>query len=177
MKRVGIVAVAVSLVLGAGACSGDDAEETTTTASDAVTTTSATQGNQASASTTTTTATTTSTSEGDPSTVTIPRYQIVSREAGEDGDILVVLLDPDSYDGLTDIDLQNVVAEVVDEFPPVLEAHVVDSPEAADVVLEADRTEEDDALLADHYLARLEEGFRIVFSGPFEGRGDMILGS
>ncbi len=103
---------------------------------------------------------------------------MVSRTDGNEGSTLVVLLDPESYDSLTDIDLQNVVAGVVEsEDEPVLEAHVVDDPEVADYVLAENPNPRQTRQLDIHYLARLEDGFRIVFLGPFSDTGSVVLGS
>jgi hypothetical protein len=175
---VGTLALALLLVAGLSGCSGDDDAENETTTTFGVLTSPA--GGTSDNPTTAPTSAAPSTTDGpdsSTSTATFPRYQIVSREAGDDGDIVVVLLDTTSYGSLTDIDLQNVVADVVAEFPPVLEAHVVDSAEAAAIVLSDDLDDAGKALLAEHYLVRLEEGFRIVYSGPFESRGVLILGS
>lgn len=178
MRSVGIAIAAVLLLSIVSACSGDDAEESTTTTLLAVTTQATDASGGGTTASSATTSTTTSAAPGEEgSTATFPRYQIVARETGDDGDVVVVLLDPESYDGLTDIDLQNVIADVVEEFPPVLEAHVLDSAEAAAIVLTDDPDEEAQALLDAHYFARLEEGFRIVYTGPFKSRGESILGS
>ncbi len=121
--------------------------------------------------------TTTTAALGEPQ---IPTFSIVSREPGEEGDTVVVLLDPASYSSLTDIDLQNVISEVVDDSPtPVYVAHVIDSPDVAEIVL-APAEELDDVdrgMLDLHHLATLEESFRIVFVGPFEDSQEVILGS
>lgn len=108
----------------------------------------------------------------------MPPYTIVERIEDEEGVTAVILLDPTSYDSLTDIDLQNIVEDAVDRFR-VYVAHIVDSQAAADVVLaEAiEPTSDGQALLAEHYLVRLEEGFRLVFEGPFSSEGTVILGS
>ena len=42
----------------------------------------------------------------------VPTFSIVTREPGDEGDTVVVLLDPESYDTLTDIDLQNVLEQL-----------------------------------------------------------------
>jgi hypothetical protein len=110
--------------------------------------------------------------------VTLPSYQIVSRAAtDEGGDEVVVLLEPTSYDSLSDIDLFDIIAEVVELFPPVRIMHVVDDPAAARVVVDPDASEEARAILDRHYLARLDEGFRITYLGPFASSGSAILGS
>ena len=175
------IGVAVALILGA--CSGDDGSETTTSADapesreTTITTTGSTSGDgdvgTAQGATTTSADTETTTT----SAFAVPAFTIVSRTPGEDGDIVVVLLDTDSYESLTDIDLQNVLADVVEEFPPVYEAHVVDSADVVDLVTQPELDDEARQLLNVHYLVRLEEGFRIRYLGQFEANGVSILGS
>ena len=106
-----------------------------------------------------------------------PEYAIVTRIEGDGGDTLVVLLDPTTYTSLTDIDLENVIADVYDRFPPVLAIHVVDDPVAAELVVAGDVTSEHLEVLDEHYLAQLAEGFRIIYHGPFNDVPDSILGS
>lgn len=108
-----------------------------------------------------------------------PTFTIVGRTPGDEGDTVVVLLDPESYESLTDIDLYNVLSEVVDDFPPVLEAHVIDSEEVASLVTMAPEELDAEAqrLLDLHYLVRLDEGFRITYVGRFADAGSDILGS
>ena len=109
---------------------------------------------------------------------TFPDYSIARRINATDGrDTVVVLLDPNSYQILSDVDLYDVVADVVDRFPPIFAAHVVDSPEAADAVLAEEPTEEELQILSEHYLLSLEEGFRLVYHGPFAELGTAVLGS
>lgn len=107
----------------------------------------------------------------------VPQYEVVSREPGSDGDTLIVLLDAGSYTSLSDIDLQNVIADVYDRFAPVFEAHVVDDPEAAVIASRDGPAAVALSTFADHYLVRLEDGFRIVFLGRFEDAGTTTLGS
>jgi hypothetical protein len=95
----------------------------------------------------------------------------------ETGDTVVLLLDPASYTSLSDLDLYDVIADAADRFPPIFEAHVVDSPEAADAVLLEEPDEDQVGILSVNYLARLEDGFRIVYLGPFEESGTAVLGS
>ena len=89
---------------------------------------------------------------------------------------MVVLLDADTG-SLTDIDLQNIVVDVVERFPPVLTAHIVENADAAEAVLATVPTEAEQELLDRYYLVRLEEGFRLVFVGPFADTPMTILGS
>lgn len=166
------------VVLLSSACSGDDGATTSTTTT---TTTAAPVTSLAPGSTTTTTTTavpTTTTATLDPSgEPTFPEYTIVARVAGEDGDTVVVLLDADSYESLTDIDLANVLADVADRFPPVFTAHVIDDAAAADAVLAENPSPEEQEVLDRHYFVRLEEGFRMVFTGEFSDVPIAILGS
>jgi hypothetical protein len=145
------------------------AEETTTTEAPAEVTTTTTP--------VTTIAVTTTTLEA-LAGPTFPDYTIARRVGTTDGrDSVVVLLDPSSYQILSDVDLYDVVADVVDRFPPIFQAYVVDSPEAADAVLAEEPTEEQLQILSEHYLLSLEEGFRLVYHGPFAELGTSVLGS
>ncbi|MDP8959638.1 MAG: hypothetical protein M3N51_10710 [Actinomycetota bacterium] len=110
-----------------------------------------------------------------PTTVPgVPDYTIVSRSAGENGDTVVVLLEPGDY---TDRDIENVVGSLIERFAPIREAHIVDSGEAAEAVLTDTPSPEQEAVLAEHYFARLEDGNRLVFLGPYAEQGEIIIGS
>jgi hypothetical protein len=112
------------------------------------------------------------------STLTPPEYAIVDRtETDAPGDTVVVLLDDETYTSLTDIDLYDIIAEVVDIFPPVSELHIVDDVNAANIIANPDATAEEITLIEDNYLARLEDGFKITYLGPFAASGTAILGS
>jgi hypothetical protein len=159
--------VLTSLVVALSGCSLGSKETTTTTTAAIIELT-----------TTVATTTTTSTTLAPLSEPAFPEYSIARRVASADGrDTVVVLLDPGSYDVLSDVDLHDVLAEVVDRFPPVYTAHVVDSADAVDAVLAAEPTEEQLQILAEHYLVSLEEGFRVVYRGPFAELGTTVLGS
>jgi hypothetical protein len=107
-----------------------------------------------------------------------PEYQIVKRVPGEGaGDELVVLLDPTSYETLTDIDIQDLIAEVVEFFPPVSILHVVDDPAAVNIVGNPEATPEEIESIEVHYLARLDNGVEITYLGPFSESGSGVLGS
>lgn len=107
-----------------------------------------------------------------------PAYRIFARTPTDGlGDEVTVLLDPSSYDSLTDIDLYDVIFEVVEFFPPVTTLHVVDTTAAAVVVSNPDASEEDVDAVAANYLARLDDGFRITYLGPFASSGSTVLGS
>ncbi len=117
--------------------------------------------------------------DGTTTTVVVegmPGYEIRHRSSGDTGDRLVVLLEPGSY---SDVQLDNVIRDVVEEFRPVDTAHIVDDAAAVPVVLKDDseRTEEEEALLEEHYLLRLEEGSRVTYLGPFSDLGSSVIGS
>lgn len=182
MRRTSPVVLLLAFVLIVSACSGGDGEaSTTTTAVDAGTVTSlgAAGGDEPTGATDTTAPpaagdTTTTVAGGNPP---IPQFEILEREPGEEGDTVVVLLDPTSYTSLNDIDLRNVIAEVADEYAPVYEAHVIDDERVAPLLAQEELTLEEEQLLDNYYLARLEEGFRIVFVGPFDDVASTVLGS
>lgn len=167
---------AVVVVLAAGmllaACSRSIADsETTTTLRPLVTTTSR--------------ATTTTVSE-EPTTLPplsgtgeLPDYTVAARRPlpGAGDEVVVLLAEPAGL--LTDLDLYDVVVDVVERFPPVTVLHVVDDP-AVVALAGADPSGLDTeqlALVEAHYLARLEDGYRIVYLGPFADAGTAVLGS
>ena len=176
-----VIAPLVVILLAAAACSGSGGEESTTTvAVDGITaTTGGTDGSSSTSATTATTeagtSTTTTTTTLAPPT-DIPDYSIESRTAGTGGDTVVILLPAGTY---SDVDLENIVVDVVDRFAPVVTVHVVDDTAAVPLVLEPEGTlaAAELTLLAQHYFVRLEEGFRLVYQGPFETVGEVILGS
>jgi len=163
-----LLIIAVAMVIAS--CSSSS--ETTTTTAPTTTSTTTTVPTT----TTTTTVATTSTVPQEP--LPFPEYRIVERiVVPETGDTVVLLLDPASYTSLSDLDLYEVIADASDRFPPILIAHVVDSPEAAEAVLLEEPDEAQQRILEASYLARLEDGFRIVYLGPFEESGTVVLGS
>jgi len=107
-----------------------------------------------------------------------PSYQIIWRNPIEgQGDEVVVLLDVASYNSLTDLDVFDLIADVVERFPPITVAHIVDDYNSAQIVTSPDASEADRSSNADNYLARLDEGFRITYLGPFADSGTAVLGS
>ncbi len=166
-SRIRLLVVA-AMVVASCTSSNEPASTTTTTASTAPTTTTT-------APAPTTSSTTTTSAPSEPS---FPEYRITERIISlETGDTVVLLLDPASYTSLSDLDLYDVIADAVDRFPPIFEAHVVDSQAAASAVLVDEPDEDQQTTLETHYLVRLEDGFRIVYLGPFDGIDDAILGS
>jgi len=169
IQRTGIL-VAVALV--AAACTSSSTPESTTSSSFTPLTTSATVTSPPSSVVDTTTTT------APLSSLTPPEYAIVDRaETDAPGDTVVVLLDDATYTSLTDIDLYDVIAEVVDKFPPISTVHIVDDAGAVNTVANPDATTEEIATIEDNYLARLDDGFKITYLGPFASSGTAVLGS
>ena len=160
------------ITLVAAACTSSSTPESTTSSSLTPLTVSPTV-----ASTASTVAETTTTTQP-LSSLTPPEYAIVDRaETDAPGDTVVVLLDPESYTSLTDIDLYDIIAEVVDLFPPISELHIVDDVGAVNTVANPEASVEDLALIENNYLVRLDNGFKITYLGPFAASGTAILGS
>jgi hypothetical protein len=181
--RALVIVSALALMLTA--CSGDDGQETTTIAADGVTTlapsprpTQSTSPSVVATSGAPQDETSIPSTSGPPPG--LPVYEIAFRgDGGATGDTVVVVLDPASYSSLSDIDLQDVIRDVYDQFPPVAVAHVVDTEDAVTLVV-AERnslTEEELTFLEEHYFARLEDGIRIIYVGPFDEYPIAILGS
>jgi len=120
----------------------------------------------------------TTTTTSPPKTVlSAPEYQIVDRIEGDAGDTVIVLLDSETYDSLTDLDLYDLIAEVVELFPPIAVVHVVDEAAAANIVANPDASEAERNAVAANYLARLDDGVKIIYLGPFASAGTAVLGS
>jgi len=168
MTRSRYIVVVASVALLAAACQASPEASTTTVETALLTLPPAT--------TAPTSSTTTTLAPVEP--LSSPQYQIVQRTPGDEaGDSVVVLLDISSYETLTDIDLEDLIGDVVQRFPPILTVHVIDDPAAANVVGNPDATAEQFETIADHYLARLDDGFSITFLGPFAPAGSTVLGS
>jgi hypothetical protein len=166
--------VLVVALIGAG-CSGDEADDTTTTT--VVTPTTAAGSAGTTAPVAGSDGATTTTQVDEEVSFSIPAYEVVNRVEGERGATVVVLLDPSTYTTLTDVDLQNVIEDVIDRFPPVYEVHVVDDIAAADLVLADGVQPAQQDILDEHYLVRLEEAFTIVYVGPFSDFPVTIIAS
>ncbi len=168
--RLAQVVVAVSLIAVACTSSGSDATTSSAPATPLTTMTFVDATESVNSSTTSTTAA--------PKTVlSAPGYKIVDRVEGDIGDTVVVLLDSETYDSLTDLDLYDLIAEVVELFPPVATVHVVDDAAAANIVANPDASEAERQGIAINYLARLDNGVKIIYLGPFASSGTAVLGS
>ncbi|MCL1601326.1 MAG: hypothetical protein M3112_07300 [Actinomycetia bacterium] len=169
--RLSSVAVAIALV--SVACTSDGSEQDASsvdTQAQVTTLVSVAATEPQRESTTTTTSV--------PKTVlSAPEYQIVDRIEGDSGDTVIVLLDPETYGPLTDLDLYDLIAEVVELFPPIAVVHVVDEAAAANIVANPDASDDERTAVAANYLARLDDGVKIIYLGPFASSGTAVLGS
>jgi len=167
------ISLVVAMGLVAAACTGSGSVDATSTSATAPVTP------PTSAETTTTAAvSTTTTTIRAAKPITPPQYRIVERtKTDSPGDSVVVLLDDTSYESLTDLDLYDIIAEVVELFPPISEVHVVDDMSAANTVTDPEASAAEMQAIESNYLARLDDGFTITFLGPFATSGSAVLGS
>ncbi|MEN8041821.1 MAG: hypothetical protein ABFR95_09995 [Actinomycetota bacterium] len=172
LLRVRAVVAIALLAVVAGACTSNTTDTTVSPGSSiTVTTLPDTSAPEPGEDTTTTT-------DAPKTNLTPPEYQIVDRVAGDgDGDTVIVLLDTASYDSITDLDLYDLIAEVVELFPPIAVVHVVDDPAAANIVGNPDASDSERQAVSDNYLARLDNGYKITYLGRFASSGTAVLGS
>jgi len=129
--------------------------------------------NPVTGSTTTSSSTTSSTTMGTEATTTtagsLPSYSVV---AGGSDAPLVLLVEPGAY---SDIDLRNVVDDAIGRFGPS-DLYIVDSQDAADLVLVEHPTAEQQLILDEHEFVRVI-GDQLEFLGPYESSGTVSIGS
>ena len=176
--RVSTVTMIVLLAFTMIGCSQDseNAELTITT----TTTTTATTTTVATTTSTTGSGTDDDTTE-DPTDRTgqvgmaIDGYEVIARSSTPEGEVLYVTIAPGTY---TDVDLENFVVVTLEE-RDLAELHVYDDRAAVDAALvdAESRTEEQQAVIDDHYLVSFTDGNVITFQGPFAGVGAVRIGS
>ena len=184
--RINIVLLALLMVFGIACNRGDDAAGTTTlvttvggTASsgtDAGTVTgSATDADSATSTTSTTTAETTGSV---PLAVDPISFEVALQNTSVDGvESLVVVVPNDEY---TFDEMENLMRDIVDEYPQAESVRVVSDIAAVNAAARYDTDAalaEDSALLDEHLLVELVDGIRLVFRGPYEPMGEASLGS
>jgi len=123
--------------------------------------------------TTSSSSTTSSTTMGTEATTTtagsLPGYSVV---AGGSNGPLVLLVEPGTY---SDIDLRNIVDDAIERFGPS-DLYIVDSQDAADLVLVENPTAEQQRILDEHEFVKVV-GDRLEFLGPYESSGSVSIGS
>jgi ABC-type transport system substrate-binding protein len=174
MRRTTLILLIAMLALAA--CDrGSEPELTVTTSS----TSSVTTPEESPTTTSPETTTSSEDEEQTPTTIVsnpIEDYQIQVATTVDQGQVLWVTIPAESY---TDRDLEDFVVGVVDDEGDIWEFHVLDDAAAVDAARlpEADRTEEEQALVDEHYLVSVTEGNVITFHGPFEAAGSFLIGS
>jgi len=167
-----LISLALIAVVAA-ACSPEEAELTTTTTTVPTQSTTTTVADDA-------TSSTEADSENGDSTDAEPAitdYEVVVRSSGTDGEVLWILIDPGDY---TDIDLENLIRQLVDESEVTLAGiNVFDDLEALEAgrVDDEARTADEQALVEEHFLVSLVDGAVIRFEGPYSEFGETAVGS
>lgn len=165
-----LISLALIAVVAA-ACSPEEAELTTTTTT--VQSTTTTVADDA-------TPSTEADSENGDSTEAEPAitdHEVVVRSSGTDGEVLWILIDPGDY---TDIDLENLIRQLVDESEVTLAGiNVFDDLEALEAgrVDDEGRTADEQALVDEHFLVSLVDSAIIRFEGPYADFGETAVGS
>lgn len=175
MRRTATLALLLALVVSA--CDRGAEPELTTTTTGASTESS--PATAAPAESTTSAPPTTEASSAPSTTLPVKEIEQVEIQVAttaEQGEVLWVTIPAEDY---TDRDLENFVVEQFDTEENLWELHVLDDAAAVDAarVPEADRTEEEQQLVDNHYLISLTEGNVITFHGPFESAGSFLIGS
>ncbi|MCE2525920.1 MAG: hypothetical protein J4G00_00060 [Actinomycetia bacterium] len=182
-SRLLVFSLAAALAsVGSAACAGDDDTALVTTTSRVVTTAAPTTTAAEPVETTTTAAPTTTAAEPVEDVQTSPlesgeiEFQRVRQVPTRDGNLVFLEIPAGDY---TDIDLQNLVLSVYEEWDDLYELHVVDNGDVVDVLVKAEeeRTPEEKELLDRHYLVSLLEGSVLRFQGPFANLEGFIIGS
>ncbi|MGH3650219.1 MAG: hypothetical protein ACRDU9_05865 [Acidimicrobiia bacterium] len=103
-------------------------------------------------------------------------YEVVARIPNDNGEELHVVIPNGAY---TDVDLENFVIDLIETNADLYGAEIFDNEAAAVAfaVPEADRTEEETALLERHHFVSLTGRDRIDFHGPFSDFPGGAIGS
>lgn len=169
-SRLSVLILVLGLVIAA--CSDDDAELSTDS-------TIITGGTNAPA-TTSTVEDGDSTSETSPPTTlvgeTVTDFDVVARFPNEEGEERWYVIPNGAY---TDIDLENFVIDLLEADPELYGAEVFDDEAAAEAyqVDQAERTDEELALIERHHFVTLVGRDRIEFRGPFADFSGGAIGS
>lgn len=107
----------------------------------------------------------------------VPEYEIVVRSSATEGETLWVLVEAGDH---TDVDLENIIRVIVDTSDFDLDGiRVFDDADALEAgrLDDAARTDEEQALVDEHFLVSLEDGAVIRFRGPYADFGEIAVGS
>lgn len=167
MKTRWIALIAV-LALFVVACDGDDAELST----DSTIITGSTDSPTATDPPAEGTDTTAASGNGgtSPSTTLVGQvvsdFEVVNEIPNENGVTQIIVIPPGAY---TDIDLENFVFDLLESNPDLYGAEIFDDAAGVDAFLvpEADRTEDEVALVERHHFVTVTGRERIDYRGPF----------
>ncbi|NND84002.1 MAG: hypothetical protein HKN46_02525 [Acidimicrobiia bacterium] len=175
MQRFALVLVLLLSVALAG-CNRESDTDVTTTVPAASTTTEA----GAEESTTTTEADEPVVDESTPTTVAPPSvielaYQVRFKGVTDGRNVVVLQIEEGTA---TDVALETLAREALDEFEPLAELHVVDAEEAVELVRldPASLTDEERSVLDQHHLLSVRDAV-LTYEGPFADLGEFVLGS
>lgn len=171
MKRLAALLLVLSIALvGCNRESGQDVTTTlpgptTTTAPPASTTTTSEAPAQAEATTTT---------EAAPSVIELA-YQVRFKGVTDGRNVVVLQIEEGTA---TDVALETLAREALEEFEPLAELHVVDAEEAVELVRldPASLTDEERSILSQHHLISVRDAV-LTYEGPFADLGEFVLGS
>jgi hypothetical protein len=106
----------------------------------------------------------------------VSSHEVVLRESTDDGEILYVVIPSGDY---TDVDLENFVGNLVENDENISSMEVFDDADAVAVFLldESEQTAADLVLIDEHHLVTLVDRNRIIFRGPYEEMGEIVIGS
>lgn len=156
------IAILAVFALFVVACDGDDAELSTDS-----TILTGPSGTDPGSEATTTTAGSDGTAP--PTTLSgeaVSGFEVVEEIENDNGVEQHIVIPNGAY---TDVDLENFVLDLVEQNPDLYGAEIFDDADAAAafLVVEADRTEEQIALLERHHFVTLTGRDRIDYRGPF----------
>ena len=103
----------------------------------------------------------------------LPNYEVVHRLIEDGRETLVIVVEPGSY---SNVELENLVYDIVERFSPSA-AIVVDDLAVADLALEEERTDEQQASLDAHTFLTVDNGVEVTFYGPYADFPGMTIGS
>lgn len=176
------ITLLVLLLLTTGACNrGDDAAASTTAAtvaSSSATTLRSGSATQSGSQTSSTTSIASSTNGSTPAAVDPIPFEVASLKTTTDGvDVLIVVVGDEEY---TFDEMENLMRDIVDEYPAANSVRVVSDLAAVGAASRydtADAQGADGAILDEHFLVELVDGIRLIFRGPYEPMGQASLGS
>ena len=103
----------------------------------------------------------------------LPPYEVRHRMIEDSGETLVVLVEPGSY---SNVELENLVYDIVEQHSP-RGAVVVDDSAAADLAVLDERTAEQQDSLDSRTLLRIDNGVEVTFHGPYADFPGLTVGS